>query len=220
MDNSERVPQIGKGGWRGWVATSPVQQAGAAYAVVHLGNSGPVFVPVEMLQQNPDGSYSLPLTQEELLRDSRPADPDPVPSPGAKDNSAANAEVVVPVVQEQLEVRKRQWETGGVRVNIAVREREETVDQPLVREEVQVERVPINRVVDTVPTPRQEGETLVIPVVEEVLVVEKRLMLKEEVRVSKRRFEAHEPQKVVLRSEEPQIEQLEPRPAAGDRRAA
>jgi stress response protein YsnF len=43
---------------------------------------------------------------------------------------------------------------------------------------------------------------------EEVLVVEKRLMLKEEVRVTKSRHEVRDPKEVTLRSEEAVIERL------------
>jgi len=126
----------------------------------------------------------------------------------------------VPVIVEEVDIRKRQWETGGVRVGIDVREREELVDQPLVREEVSVERVPVNRVVTEAPAVRVEGNTTIVPVLEEVLVVEKRLVLKEEVRITKRKFEAHEPQKVLLKTEEPRIERLKPEELSGEQRRA
>jgi uncharacterized protein (TIGR02271 family) len=126
--------------------------------------------------------------------------------------------LVVPVTVEEVDIRKRQWETGGVRVEIGVREREELVDEPLVRQEVSVERVPINQVVEAPPAVRQEGNTTIVPVLEEVLVVEKRLVLKEEVRITKRTFEAHEPQRVLLRTEEPRIERLQPDELSGEKR--
>ena len=100
--------------------------------------------------------------------------------------------------------------TGGVRLTKRVTEREETVDEPLLRADVQVERVPINRVVTEAPQARQEGDTLVVPILEEVLVVEKRLMLKEEVRITRTQTEVHQPQAVTLRMEEAVIEGITP----------
>jgi uncharacterized protein (TIGR02271 family) len=68
--------------------------------------------------------------------------------------------------------------------------------------------VPINRVVDGPISVRSEEDTLVIPLLEEVLVVEKRLLLKEEVRITKRRVETHMPQRVTLRREEAVVERV------------
>jgi uncharacterized protein (TIGR02271 family) len=121
-------------------------------------------------------------------------------------------ETVVPVIAEELNVEKRKVETGGVRIHKQVHTREEVVDQPLIREEVQVERVPINRVVEGPLPIRHEGETMIIPVLEEVLVVEKRLMLKEEVRITRRATETRQPQRVTLRAEEAVVEPLQAGP--------
>jgi uncharacterized protein (TIGR02271 family) len=79
-----------------------------------------------------------------------------------------------------------------------------------MRDQVEVERVPIGRVVDAqaLPRARQEGDILIIPILEEMLVVEKRIVLKEEVRITKRRTEEVEQVQVVLREEEVQIEQI------------
>jgi uncharacterized protein (TIGR02271 family) len=106
----------------------------------------------------------------------------------------------IPVVQEHAEVGKRTVETGRVRVSKQITEQEERIDQPLLREEVEVRRVPIGRPVQTMPEPRQEGETMIIPVVEEVLI--RQLVLKEEVHITRRRKEEHHPESVMLRKEE------------------
>ena len=84
---------------------------------------------------------------------------------------------------ERLDVRRRVRQTGEVRVAIQTRSRDEQVDEQLNRREVRVERVAIDRFVDQMPEIREEGETTVIPVVEEILV--RRLFLKEEVRVTR-----------------------------------
>jgi uncharacterized protein (TIGR02271 family) len=112
----------------------------------------------------------------------------------------------IPVLQEELEVGKRKVETGVTRVQKTVHEREEVIDQPLVKEEVQVERVPINRYVEGPVPVREEDGVTIVPLLEEVLVVEKKLMLKEELRITKRTKTVRDPQRVILRSEEALVE--------------
>jgi uncharacterized protein (TIGR02271 family) len=80
-----------------------------------------------------------------------------------------------------------------------------------LHDEVVVERVPINRVVEGPVSVRSEEDTLVIPLLEEVLVVEKRLLLKEEIRITKQRVETHAPQRVTLRREEAVVERINPK---------
>lgn len=121
---------------------------------------------------------------------------------------------VVPVVQEELVVSKRVVETGqGIRVCKKIRRREEFIDELLAREDVVVERVAINEIVSSAELPgvRYEGTTMILPVLEEVLVVEKRTILKEEVRITSTRSEFREPQRVVVRSEEVSIEHFDER---------
>ncbi|WP_437954670.1 DUF2382 domain-containing protein [Sorangium sp. So ce119] len=125
-------------------------------------------------------------------------------------------ELVVPVVAQELEVKKRTVESGRVRITKEVRERVEEVEEPLARERVFVERVAIDRVVTEPPATRQEGDTLIVPVVEEVLVVEKRLVLKEELRITRvRSVEMSPPEHVTLRSEDVRVERVPPRERDG-----
>ncbi len=116
--------------------------------------------------------------------------------------------MVIPVVREEVNVGRRVVERGGVRVHKRVEEHEEVVEQPAFREEVTVERVPVGRPLDQAIGSRQEGDTLIIPVLEEMLVVERRLVLKEEVRITKRRIDETEQARVVVREEHVDIENL------------
>ncbi len=118
--------------------------------------------------------------------------------------------VVIPIVEELLTVDKRAVITGGVHLTKHVTEREEVIDEALLRESVTVERVPINKIVAEAPPSRQEGDTLIVPVLEEVLVTEKRLMLKEEIRITRTQTTVHEPQTVTLRSEKAVLEEILP----------
>jgi len=122
-------------------------------------------------------------------------------------------EVRIPVIREEAIVQTRPVEGGGVRVHKTVNEREEVIQQPTYQEDVDVERIAVGRVVDIVPQVREEGDTLIIPVLEEMLVVEKRLVLKEEVRITRRRTQQTEEARVVLREEQVQIERIDERQA-------
>lgn len=119
---------------------------------------------------------------------------------------AAPSELRIPVIEEQLQVSKQTVETGRVRLVKTVHETEETVDLPLLREEVAVERVPFEQYVDDVPPTRQEGNTTIYPVVKEVLVVQKRLVLVEEIRVTRQQTQVQDTQTVRLRREEITVE--------------
>jgi uncharacterized protein (TIGR02271 family) len=124
---------------------------------------------------------------------------------------------VIPVIQEQATVRKRVVETGKVNVSKQVREYEEIVDIPHVHEEVKVDRVPVNQFVEAAPEVRTEGETTIIPVLEERYVVEKRLLLVEELHIRKDRIETHHPQTVKVLKEEVNVTRTGPssRPSKG-----
>ena len=166
---------------------------------VRFENGRQLVVPTAQLIQRQDGSYFLPFSLAKIeTRDG---------SPGAIEEENEDT-LVVPVVAEKLDVEKRRIEKGGVRVRKIVREREEIVDEPLIREEVHVKRVPINRVVEGPIPVRHVGNTMIISLLEEVLVVEKRLMLKEELHITKDEVETYKPQRVMLRHEEAAIERV------------
>ena len=98
-----------------------------------------------------------------------------------QDQPTKAGEKVLPVVEERALVGVRRVDTGRVRVRVVT----ETVDEPvtatLAGERVEVTRVPVGREVDALPAMRVEGDVTILPVVEEVLVVERRLVLREEV---------------------------------------
>jgi uncharacterized protein (TIGR02271 family) len=116
----------------------------------------------------------------------------------------------IELASESLEIGKRELETGRVRVKKIVHEEEKHVEELLRRTDVEVERVPVNRVVTEPLEARYEGDTLVIPVLEEVLVVQKQWLLKEEVRIRRTSVEAPHTERVVLRSEEAIVEREGP----------
>lgn len=119
-------------------------------------------------------------------------------------------ELTIPVVAEELTLETTRVARGRVRVRKRIETREETVDTPVVHEEIVVEHVPVNRLVeDRAPEVREEDGVLIIPLIEELLVVEKRLMVREEIRVSRRRTTTSSPQTVQLRREVVDVEREE-----------
>src|SRR5215210_5137780 len=122
--------------------------------------------------------------------------------------SKATADVV-PAVEEELRVSKQQVVKGRVRVRTVVDTVEEVAREALQSETVEVSRVPIDREVTEAPAVRSEGDVTIVPVLEEVLVVEKRLVLKEELhlrrKVETETFEAP----VTLRKQRVEVERLD-----------
>jgi uncharacterized protein (TIGR02271 family) len=103
--------------------------------------------------------------------------------------------------EEELVPERREVELGRVVIRKRVERQpvEQTVE--LAREHVRVERIPVGRVVESAPPPRFEGETLIISVVEEELVVQKRLVLREEVRITRERATEQQTVSETLRRE-------------------
>jgi uncharacterized protein (TIGR02271 family) len=120
------------------------------------------------------------------------------------------ADPTLQLFAEELHVGKEAHETGRVRVSRRTLEREAIVDEELARERVEVETVPIGRRIESIPKVRQEGDTIIIPVVEEVLFVERRLILKEEIRLTRvRTYERHK-ETVTLRHQEAVVTETHP----------
>ena len=116
------------------------------------------------------------------------------------------SEMVVPIIREELDVRKEVFQTGTVRLRKVVHETPEMVSELLASENIEVERIPMDVIVDAPPPVRMEGDVTVISVVEEVLVVTKQLRLKEELRIARRQSVTNFYQEVTLRSEELVVE--------------
>ena len=192
LEDLNGVTVRGRDGLRGTVRQGMPDWKNPTRVLVALDDGRQIWVPVDLLERREEEIF-IPLSQKEIeaYEEDEPL-------------------IVIPVVQEELVVGKRSVETGGVRVTKHVREREEEVDEPGYQEEVRVEHIPVNLEIDQPAKVRYEGDTLVIPIMEEALIVRKRLVLKEEVRITKVRKETREQQNVTLRSEEVEVERLSP----------
>jgi uncharacterized protein (TIGR02271 family) len=110
----------------------------------------------------------------------------PVLEHALRSGARTMAEEVIPLVEETAFVGKQQVVTGRVRVQTVTATVEELAHADVQQETVEVTRVPIGKVVETAPEIRTDGDVTIVPVLEEVLVVEKRLVLKEELHIRRR----------------------------------
>jgi stress response protein YsnF len=136
----------------------------------------------------------------------------PVLEEPLKGGARTASEEVVPLVEETASVQTRQVVTGRVRVQMVTDTVEELAQADVRHETLEVTRVPIDRVVETAPETRTEGDVTIVPVVEEMVVVEKRLVLKEELHL-RRRVETETVEvPVTLRKQRAVVERLAPDP--------
>ena len=122
---------------------------------------------------------------------------------------AANEEKSQPVLnvfEEQAHVDKKVIEKGTVRIVKKVNTEDEKINVPLKSEEVHVERIPVNQYVDAPPPVRYEGNTTIISVVKEVAVVEKKILLVEEIHINKKINTIEEESTIALRKEDVIVE--------------
>jgi stress response protein YsnF len=117
-------------------------------------------------------------------------------------------ETVIPLFEESLSVSRRVVPTSRVQVSRVTHSHEHLVDELLERERVEVERVAIDKPIDRMPSVREEGDCLIFPVVEEVLKIERVLVLKEEVRIRRVKGTERYQERVTLRKQEAVVNRL------------
>jgi len=98
---------------------------------------------------------------------------------------ATREDRTLPLVEEHVVVGTR--EVVGDKLTVQTRLISDThdIEAELHREHVSVKRVPHNTVLETAPTTRTEDGTTIIPIVREELFLQKRLILVEEVHITK-----------------------------------
>jgi stress response protein YsnF len=169
-------------------------------SIVRLEDGREFEVNSSEVQVRPDGTF--------LLNSSPPRAPETAPNGGATHREAASSREQA-AAREHMAAREQiaAREQMAAREQTSAREQEYhragpdgtvDVDVPVYSEEAGVERVPVNRLVETEPQTRQEGDVTIIPIIEEVLVVEKRLLLKEEIHIRRTRNQVRQPRRVVV----------------------
>ena len=114
---------------------------------------------------------------------------------------------VLPIIEETATLSKREVVTDRVRVRTRTSTQEELVSAALERTDVEVTRVPVDREIEMAPPVRTQGDVTIIPVVEEILVVEKRLVLREEIHIRQTATTETVEVPVTLRKQEAVIDQ-------------
>jgi uncharacterized protein (TIGR02271 family) len=117
----------------------------------------------------------------------------------------------IELAEEELAVARREVERGRIVVRTRVEERDELAEIALRREDVTVERVPVGVPVEVAPAVREEDGVLIVPILEEQLVIETRLILKEEIRITRKSRTEIVREPVRLRSERAEVVRLEGR---------
>jgi len=147
-----------------------------------------------------DGGTSMPAAHDDA----------PAIDPAPASTERVDVLGVIPVIAESVEVGRRVVE-GAVRLRKQVVRSAVDVDEPSVEERVTVERIPIDRPLAEPIGIRYDGDVMVVPVVQERLVVEKRLVLVEEIRIRRERYEQRAPRQVEILREQVVVERFDPR---------
>lgn len=124
-------------------------------------------------------------------------------APAAPAVAAEAGEVRMQLAEEELEIAKRVVGAGEVRVHKRVQTQQVHEVVPVMREDVTVERRPLAEGAGL--EPRQEGDTWFIPIVEEELVIQKRLVAREELVIRKRQVVEEQVIEETLRRETPEV---------------
>jgi len=189
MSQLQQSVVIDREGQRGLVRAYVPKEKGY---VVEYDNQT-FLLPADLLVALGEHYYTIPLGFAEAL---------------SEQNIDVAESMVIPVLEEELNLSKRIVEKSKIRVHKTVIEREEVVDEPLIEDIVEIKRVPLNRLLKKPIHMRVKGDTTIIPVLKEVLVVHKQLMLVEEVRVRRKQVKVRRPQTVILRNEEIHVERV------------
>jgi len=115
---------------------------------------------------------------------------------------------VIPIAEEQITIGKKLVDIGKVKIVKSIKEEDVKVDLPYTNEEIDIERISKNQYIESPPPVRYEGDTTIVPVYKEVVVVEKRLMLTEEIRITKKRKEGTTQQIVKVRKQVVNVEHI------------
>ena len=166
-------------------------QAGQSVVIARLDDGREVALAADLLEKR-GNAYFVPIDFEEHAT----AAPEP-------------RELVIPIVEEQLAVTKKTVVSDKVRITKRVQEEERVFSVPLKTEALKVKRVPINRIVQEPAVVRHEDGRLIVPVHEERLIVQKQLVLVEELHIDREVTAQESVQTVVVRREVLDVERTQ-----------
>ncbi len=176
MLKEKEFPVYGDNGMRGTLLSAARFLDPSQDRRVRLDDGRVVMVPSSALIAQPDGSYYF-----------RPTNAEAEPQEPAREMRRAEPEARTPPEPAQPQTNPVAPELRPVNQPEPRQVFAPSAAGPLFREDCEVERVQVKRILDQPAEIRQDGDTLIIPLMEEVLVVEKRLMLREELHIKRRR---------------------------------
>jgi len=163
-------------------------------------------LPASMFRPSNTTSFSIPFAFSDLIA-----------------NGGKVGNLHIPLLQEEMSVEKKVVDTGrGLRIKKQVIETPHVVEHPLQRDNLVVKHVPRNHLIDEgeVPATRYEGTTMIIPIIEEVLVMHTRLRLKEEIHITRESQTVIAKETVLLKTGRVQVERFDESNDLQDRRHA
>jgi uncharacterized protein (TIGR02271 family) len=99
--------------------------------------------------------------------------------------------------------------TGSIRVDKHVDKKVRKIAAPLLHDDVEVKRVAVNRVIQKVPAVRTKDGVVIVPVVEEELVITKQLVLKEEIHLIRQTTKQRTVKEVEVEKERAEVRRLD-----------
>ena len=168
MALDKQFPVYGDDGLKGTLFSPARFLDNATKKRVRLDDGRELLVPAEALSAEPDGSFYLKNASSFLLK--------PQTQAVAVGAEAPRADFLRPEPAPPLKLEET-----------PIKMQSPTFADGFFRDDCEVKRVPVRRLIDKPVEPRQEGDTWIVPLVEEVLVVEKRLLLREELHITRRR---------------------------------
>lgn len=181
-------------GVSGWMHGIVLVKGTEPVARVRLSNGGELMIPFEVLHHDDRGGYRLSGRWRDFTQRS------------------TSGTTTIPVIQERATVSVRPAPERKTRIRRRIVSQPQVVETPIWQERVEIQRVPIGQIVERAPAARQDGDVLIVPVVEEITVVEKRLRVREELRIRVVREQRIHRETVQVRRHEIEIESAEQAP--------
>ena len=205
MATRRKPTVVDRDGVRARIREFVVDDTHTVAVIVELSNHAHLRLPAAVLRHAPDGGFAIAARWRELVHED-------------------HDRYEIPVIAEHVTVDVRKRLREAVRVRRSIVREDRLVETPLTEERLEVDRVPVDTVSDSLPQPRREADLLVIPVVEEEVVVVRRYRVREELRIRVVRDQRIDRQTITLRRHEISIErsadhqsQQPPKSPEGDR---
>jgi uncharacterized protein (TIGR02271 family) len=115
-------------------------------------------------------------------------------------------EILIPVVKEEPVIKKRKVDRTRIKIKKSVTEEPKSVQENLASENYDIKRMPLGEIRETPAEVRIEGDVTIIPVQEEILVTQKKILVREEIHIRKFKSEKTENVTVNLKKEEVTID--------------